>query len=49
MAVKNAREEGYEEIVHALMHMDNFSVSLSKNSMGREFKNYSLFKMDIDK
>ena len=49
MAVKNARDQGYEDVVHALMHMDNFSVSLSKNSMGREFKNYSLFKMDIDK
>ena len=49
VAVKNAREQGYEDIVHALMHMDNFSVRLSKKSMGVEFKNYSLFKMDIDK
>ena len=49
MAVKNAREHGYEYIIHALMHGDNFSLHLSKNSMGKEFKNYSLFKMDMDK
>ena len=49
MAVKNAREQGYEDIIHALMHGDNFSINLSKNGMGEEFKNYSLFKIDIDK
>ena len=49
MAIKNAREQGYEDIIHALMHGDNFSINLSKNSMGEEFKNYSLFKIDIDK
>tara|TARA_B100000683_G_scaffold217531_1_gene213553 strand:- start:15339 stop:16316 length:978 start_codon:yes stop_codon:yes gene_type:complete len=47
MAIKKARELGYQDIIHALMLKDNFSNHLSKNSMGKEYKNYSLFKIDI--
>ena len=49
MAVQKARAVGYEQIVHALMHEDNSSVNLSRNSMGKEFKNYSLFGINLVK
>ena len=49
MVVKEAREQGYQDIIHALMNRTNYSVDLSRKSMGEEFKKYSLYGTRIIK
>ena len=41
-----ARQQGYREVVHALMHADNASLRLSERFGGRPFRRYGLYRWD---
>ena len=40
----SARRRGFHQLVHALMHVENFSTRMSARNGGRIFRRYALYQ-----
>lgn len=46
--IGKGKELGYENVIHALMHSDNFSTQLSHGNSGKPWRNYSLYGQELE-